>query len=50
MVSTDANRLAVKRIPIEDIGSSVILPSLSLETFTSADLDEEIVIDSLTLK
>lgn len=45
LVSTDANRLAVKRIPIEDIGSSVILPSLSLETFTSADLDEEIVID-----
>lgn len=44
-VATDANRLAVKKIPIEDIGSSVILPALSLETFTSADLDEEIVID-----
>jgi len=45
LVATDANRLAVKKIPIEDIGSSVILPALSLETFTSADLDEEIVID-----
>ncbi len=45
LVATDANRLAVKKIPIEDIGSSVILPALSLETFTSADLDEEIAID-----
>ncbi|MBC7320745.1 DNA polymerase III subunit beta [bacterium] len=45
LVATDANRLAVKKISIEDIGSSVILPALSLETFTSAELDEEIVID-----
>lgn len=44
LVTTDANRLAVKKIPIEDIGNSVILPALSLETFTSADLDEEISI------
>lgn len=41
-VATDANRLAVKKVPIEDIGRSVILPALSLETFISADLDEEI--------
>jgi|YNPMSStandDraft_1061717.scaffolds.fasta_scaffold03526_1 DNA polymerase-3 subunit beta len=45
LVATDTNRLAVKKIHIEDIGSSVILPALSLETFTSADLDEDIVID-----
>jgi DNA polymerase-3 subunit beta len=42
LVATDANRLAVKKISMENIGSSVILPALSLETFTSADLDKEI--------
>lgn len=41
-VATDASRLAVKKVPIKDIDRSVILPALSLETFISADLEEEV--------
>jgi DNA polymerase-3 subunit beta len=44
-VSTDANRLAVKKLPIEGFNTSVILPALSLDTITDAQLEGDIIIE-----
>jgi len=44
-VSTDANRLAVKKLPIGAFNTSVILPALSLETITDAQLDGDVIIE-----
>ncbi|MGB9682725.1 MAG: DNA polymerase III subunit beta [bacterium] len=44
-VSTDANRLAVKKIPIGGLSKSVILPSLSLETIVDTQLEGDVILE-----
>jgi len=44
-VSTDANRLAVKTVPIGGISKGVILPSLSLETIVDAQVEGDVILE-----